>query len=304
MHTPWFFKRNGIRIALIAAAAIVPIFAALSFSVRIAEPYAHISPDYPRIDIRPVISKKILDEDDYKLLFYQTGLGKPAIDDLRKAPADFARTVLCFQDNLFRDIGFVCEKNSPISWEESVVDANGRYAAGTEMAPLHNGYILVTKSSHTYGWRNGHAALVVDAARGETLESVVLGTSSSIQHIDKWTNYPNFMVFRLRDASAELTDKIARSAADYLYDIPYDLSVGILSPKSKKPGNIGGTHCSHLVWQAFRFFGYDLDSDGGAIVTPMDIAGSPLLEIVQVYGVNPAHCILSADHRKHTDPRK
>lgn len=34
-------------------------------------------------------------------------------------------------------------------------------------------------------------------------------------------------------------------------------------------------------------FIFILDSDAGMIVTPKDIANSPLLEVVQVYGVNP-----------------
>ena len=41
------------------------------------------------------------------------------------------------------------------------------------------------------------------------------------------------------------------------------------------------------MWQAYFNFGYDLDSNGGAIVVPKDIATSPLLEVVQVYGFDP-----------------
>ena len=47
------------------------------------------------------------------------------------------------------------------------------------------------------------------------------------------------------------------------------------------------THCSHLVWQAYKHFGYDIDSDGGPLVTCNDIARSDLLEVVQVYGFDP-----------------
>jgi hypothetical protein len=38
------------------------------------------------------------------------------------------------------------------------------------------------------------------------------------------------------------------------------------------------------VWYAWQVFGYDLDSDGGRLVTVEDIWESDLLEIVQVYG--------------------
>jgi uncharacterized protein YycO len=72
-----------------------------------------------------------------------------------------------------------------------------------------------------------------------------------------------------------------------LNNIPYDLVTGIFNSKFKEPGEIDGTQCAHLVWEAFKLYGYDLDSDGGGLVTPNDIANSPLLEVVQVYGVNP-----------------
>ena len=47
------------------------------------------------------------------------------------------------------------------------------------------------------------------------------------------------------------------------------------------------THCAHLVWYAYRSYGYDLDGDGGRIVTPKDLSKSSLLEPVQVVGVSP-----------------
>ena len=33
--------------------------------------------------------------------------------------------------------------------------------------------------------------------------------------------------------------------------------------------------------------GYDLDPTGGPLVTPDDIANSPYLEVVQIYGFDP-----------------
>jgi len=288
-NMPGILKQRITRILLSLVILVLLIMTFLSVTTRITEQYAHISPPYPKTDISHVLAKDTFNEEDYKLLFYQTGLGKPAIDELKEMSGNFAETVLKFQDNFFRKIDFICEKNSPISREESVIDNNGNYIAGTDIASIHNGYILLTKSSHTYGWRNGHAALVIDAARGKTLESVVLGTKSCIQSIDKWTNYPNFILMRPKNVPLDLLEEIAQSASEILRDVDYDLFTGIFSLKNKKPGNVNGTYCSHLVWQAFKFFGIDLDSDGGIIVTPKDIAKSPYLEIVQVYGVDPGN---------------
>lgn len=272
---------------LLVVTIIILIAAVLLISGAAAEPYAHTEPDYQQIDITPILSKSKLSEEDYRTLFLQTGLGKPAVDDLRKESPDSAQTILTFQDNFFKKINEICESNSLISREESVVDENGNYVDGTQLAPLHNGYIMITKCSHVFGWRNGHAALVVDAAQGITLESDVLGTNSVIQGTDKWKNFPDFMIFRIKGASDTLLNKIAQSALQNLNNVPYDFSVGILSPKYQEPGQITGTQCSHLVWEACKLYGYDLDSDSGMIVTPKDIANSPLLEVVQVYGVDP-----------------
>lgn len=54
-----------------------------------------------------------------------------------------------------------------------------------------------------------------------------------------------------------------------------------------EPQPVGGTQCAHLIWRAYAQFGYDLDSNGGWIVTPKDLANCPDLEVVQVYGMDP-----------------
>jgi len=281
-------KNKITRFGMIIAVTIIFVTGGLLFSEAVSEPNAHITPGYAAINIEPILFQSQLTEEDYNTLFLQTGLGKPAIDDLRAESIDPITEILNFQNNFFREIDFVCEKNSPISKEESIVDENGSYVNGTELAPLHNGYILITKSSHVSGWRNGHAAIIVDAEEGLALESVVLGTNSIVQETERWRNYPNFMIFRIKGASEEVMDVISQAALENLNNVPYDLTVGILSPKFEKAGEITGTNCSHLVWEAFMMFGFDLDSDSGTIVTPKDIANSPLLEVVQVYGVNPA----------------
>lgn len=267
----------------------------LTIANAIIEPQAHISPDYPRTDILPILAKSRLSDADYRTLFFQTGLGRPGIDELRAQNPDSAQYIQRFQDYFFKDVRYICENNSPVSKEESLVDDHGNLIYGTEFAALHSGDILVTKSSHTLGWRNGHTALVIDPVRGLTLESVVLGTNSSIQDIRKWTNYPNFMLLRAKGFTDYGLEVIARSAVERLNDIPYDLMTGIFKPKdafgSSKTiqAKIAGTHCSHLVWQAFKNFGADFDSNGGILVTPRDIANSTRLEIVQVYGVDPGN---------------
>lgn len=45
--------------------------------------------------------------------------------------------------------------------------------------------------------------------------------------------------------------------------------------------------CSHVLWYAFKQFGINLDSNGGLLVMPRDIARSPHLELVQNFGFDP-----------------
>lgn len=241
-----------------------------------AEPAARWTPDYPKADLSAVLEKEELTSGDYALLFAQTGLSEVAVDALRETGG--TEKILRIQDAFFSEPEFSCAPNSPISWEERTG------SAPDILAPLEEGDILITLCSHTYGWRNGHAAIVVDAENGRTLEAVVLGQDSSIQTVEKWEGYPSFLVFRLGDVPAETRAAAADYAREHLNGIPYSLTVGILSPKHPQTER---THCSHLVWEAYRQFGFDLDSDGGLIVTPKDLANSPLLELKQVYGMDP-----------------
>ena len=64
-------------------------------------------------------------------------------------------------------------------------------------------------------------------------------------------------------------------AKETLYDIPYHLSAGFIgekAPDTTKP--YFGMQCAYLVWYAWNHFGYDLDSDGGRLVTSADLLHS------------------------------
>jgi uncharacterized protein YycO len=65
--------------------------------------------------------------------------------------------------------------------------------------------------------------------------------------------------------------------------IPYRLTTGILYKKYDENG-LRYSQCAHFVWYAYKKFGIDLDSNGGAIVKPQDMALSPQVELVQAFG--------------------
>ncbi|MBQ8633447.1 MAG: hypothetical protein IJ420_07555, partial [Lachnospiraceae bacterium] len=62
---------------------------------------------------------------------------------------------------------------------------------------IQDGDILVTDSTYCLCFRHGHAALVVDAKRGITLEAFGIGTTSEYSALSEWRRYPHVMVLRL-----------------------------------------------------------------------------------------------------------
>ena len=271
-------------IAVIFIIIAVSVLLILNFSI---EKDGVWKPDYPKIELGSIVNKDVLVDEEYHTILMQTGLGKPAVDaiiedmDIGKGREDLFRD---YQDKFFSSGIYECSQIGLITYEEKIRNGEGELLKGFEIANLKNGDILITKATHSIGWRHGHAAIVTDASKGETLEAIVLGYNSQIQNIEKWRSYPSFMILRLKDGTDDDAVKIAEFAKDNLFDIPYGLLTGI---PQKAPENIEKTQCSHLVWYPYYHFGYDIDSDGSWLVTPKDIANSNLLEIVQVFGVNP-----------------
>lgn len=166
--------------------------------------------------------------------------------------------------------GISQEKMIPYSYEEV-------------MNIIENGDILITFDSHFLNWRNGHAGIVVDATNGTVLEAKTLGINSSFANIKRWSTYNSFAILRLTAVSYEERAKIASFAQDRLVNVPYSLLPPYTSFPIAEDISLSGTHCSHLIWLSFMQYGYDLDSDGGIIVTPRDIYNSEHLQKIVVY---------------------
>lgn len=246
-----------------------------------------VLPSYARVDISPILEKTrdSWTDEDIDTLRLQTGI--LARDALLKQTNE---KLLAFQEALY----FQGEVRH--DWVAFTTPHDELYYPGTDdpvtapMVDLEAGDILVTSTCHSFGWRNGHAALILD--RGRILQSFSLGYPSDIRGVNtlsgaKWFQQAaNFMVLRLKNADAETRKAIADAAEEQLNDIPYSLGVGLVMAKDQ--GTMPkATNCSHLVWQAYKNAGYDIDFDGGAIATTRDIANSPYLEVVQIYGFDP-----------------
>jgi len=153
------------------------------------------------------------------------------------------------------------------------------------LAPLCDGDILVTFNTHTLDWRHGHLAIVVDSEKNIILEHMSVGNTSILSYAEKWGNYPAFAILRHPDNTK--AKKAADFAKEKLTDVPYSIFAGLIKKDKSKNDEISSSHCSHIVWQAYKAVGVDLDSNGGRIVTPKDVAKSDKLKLVQIFGLNP-----------------
>ncbi len=365
--------RRGTCGGLLVIVALAGVFGGLCYWTGETEEAAHYVPPYERVDIRLLLDKKELTDADYALLFLQTGLARPGVEQLREecsrmeyhpgrhsgerdpgagnqgtedqgtgnqGEEDFQDSLLALQDRFFAEPEITCERDMFLVWSEWLVPGQepapsallasrtegwpvGHMTSGRCFPALQDGDILVSFSSHIFGWRSGHAGIVVDAAGGQTLEAIAVGHDSRICSLDSWAEYPSVAVLRLKGASREERAQVAAFAREYLVGIPYRVASftwtvpemplpaepAALEPSLlKEPAALepflpeapaapvrplplripAGTQCAHLVWAAYAHFGYDLDGDGGSVVTPADLFWSSQLEVVQVYGLDPA----------------
>lgn len=229
----------------------------------------------------PLYEKEVLTgETDYQTFWLQTGLGKPAVDYLL-ATGDL-QGIKNVQQAFFSEDHVECKpvfgflvRSDRIKKEESA-----------PLVDLQAGDILLSFSTHSVGWTHGHAGLVL--SENEVLECTSVGRNSRIVKPSHWRKYSNYLVLRVKGVKRDVQEQVATYARENLRDVPYRLMAGIFGAKAMDVSeSYFGLQCAYLVWYAWQVAGYDLDADGGKLVTPKDILQSEFLEIIQVYGINP-----------------
>lgn len=258
-------------------------------------PFAHrrqpFAPTYEKLDLAPVLEKETaLTAEDYQTLYTQTGLGPAAVDDLRAQGAQGVRQILDTQDAFFSvPCNSSCAPLGVTTREHRYLDEEGRMVYAAPLAPLKEGDVFVALSTHTVGWTHGHAGLVLDPSpkRPVTLESVVLGEPSCAMNANHWRSYTSWMVLRPK-ADDATRHQVVELAREKLTDVPYSLVSGVFGDKFQPLDGPHDTHCGYLPWYAWMAVGIDLDGDGGRVVAPEDLTLSENMEVVQVYGMDPA----------------
>ncbi len=238
----------------------------------IAENTVFYAPDYAKEELSSILENK-----DFDAVFRQTGIAPKVAEEI--AERENSAFLEKMQKLYFS--GSSVKKNYiafPVTLEERNRDDI------TPLIPLKKGDILVTYNTRTLDWRHGHSAIVLDDKGEVILEHMSIGEKSVITYAKYWGMYPAFIVLRHPD------ENIAAAAADYakenLVGIPYSLFAGF-GTKDKTGEENPSSHCSHIVWQAYMSQKEDIDSDGGPVVTPRDIAHSEKLDVVQIFGIDP-----------------
>ena len=235
--------------------------------------WTHWRPDYAQIELSTILGKETLTEEDYGTLYKQTGLTKLAIDDMRFTQEGKQR-ILAIQKALFTDYTVKTKCFAIFTYMEEI-------DGYTTLCSLKDGDIIVTSTTRVSWWRYGHAALVVDGANARIAESLEPGAVSSMDSANTFTDLANFLVLRPK-VEQSVKAELVQYVKDNMLNVPYRLTTGILTKKYDE--NFPNSQCAHFVWHAYKTFGFDLDSNGGAIVKPQDIALSEYVEVVQAYG--------------------
>ncbi|MBE7036068.1 MAG: hypothetical protein E7403_02100 [Ruminococcaceae bacterium] len=237
-------------------------------------------------DLTEVLQKEKLTEEEYGLIFSQTGLGRPAVEDIRLQSSDFDSAIKAFQTQNLQTIQWKQDFIFfPTTTAEQLRDTeNKEIERRLELPPLKKGDILLTRSTKTLLYRHGHSALLLDPEREKTVEALMIGSDSDVLRVDSWRYYPTLLVLRPKNIDEKTVEKVTSYAEEKLVGVPYHLLTGVLKKDKTDLDLVDYTHCAHLVWQAYQQAGIDLDSDEGWMVTPRDIANSSELEVVFSFG--------------------
>lgn len=227
-----------------------------------------------------ILANEQLSDRDYEVIFEQSGLGQSAVESLieENRTSDFEY----YRNYYLRDKDFTCVRTAIFAKHEAVTDSEGKRILNPDFANIENGDIIITLSIHSLGWRHGHAAIVTNAETGETAQAVRIFEKSDFGTVWEWNDFPLVAVLRVKDIDEKTQNKIAQYVRENMIGIPYALSAGVIGGKDAE-SKLFTTHCAHFVWYAYKYFGIDLDDNGG-VVTPKEILHSDKLEIVQVYG--------------------
>lgn len=179
------------------------------------------TPDYEKADLTDVLEKGAgnLTEEDYSLIYAQTGLTKIGTDRLLEKGD--RNKIARIQESYFKKREVVRERFAPWTCWEKIEDD---YAV---IGEVRAGDIIVTSATHVLGFRYGHAALIV-ADDGTLIEANTPDSKSHRTWVSVFNDYASFMILRPdpERISDETRLNIAAYANEELTGIPYTVLRG------------------------------------------------------------------------------
>lgn len=269
-------------ICLIVCGVFVLALALTAFSLQIwfwtEQSIKCWHPDYERVELTEVLEKDNLSDEDYELLYRQTGLTRIGVDRALQYGSAGKEKIKKIQRDFFEQHEVKNDQVAPYTCTDYI-------EKHIENIYLQDGDIVITSSTHISGVRIGHAGLVTDGEISEVLQANAYGSNSRLSFISSYTDRVNFIILRPNPDFIDnaTVQRVVEYAKKNLVGIPYEGLAGLLTDKNK----IEKTQCAHIIWYAYRQFGIDLDSNGGQMVMPQDLANSGYLQPVQVFGLDP-----------------
>ncbi len=162
-------KRRWLKILL--GTVLVPILAmtAMLFTQTVVahRPGCNFTPDHKQVNLASVLAQESLSDEDYALLLCQTGLGRHAVDQIRSTGETGKTDILNIQQQFSTQAQVSCD--SLLGWftrEDHLENDTGEQVWAPKLVDLQPGDIILTLSTHSLGWRHGHAGLVVETDDG------------------------------------------------------------------------------------------------------------------------------------------
>ena len=232
------------------------------------------SPSYEKTDISTILEKENWTEEDYNILWEQTGLGRTLLQTIQ-TEEDCKEILLAEQKRFFGAPDYICIGLALFSKAEIISEPAEYYP----LYDLQSGDVLLTKSTHTLCYRHGHSAIYIGG--GMILEAAAIGLDTNTTEAAFWGRYPSGIHLRFHG-----DDDTGARAAEYakteLVGDKYHLFAGAFGIGE----STDHTQCAHLIWAAYQSCGVDV-SGRNFPVTPKSLLESGQFEIVRCWGFDP-----------------
>lgn len=236
-----------------------------------------------KIDLAAITQKEALTEQDYSILWEQTGLGKTVLDTLWQEP-NRKEILLAEQNRFFNAPTYSCMGLALFSKAEIITNREDYYP----LYDLQPGDILLTKSTHTLFYRHGHSALYL--GNGLILEAAAIGLPTDTANAELWGQYPSGIHLRLKESVAESmgTDRttLGAQAANYAKTELMGDKYHLLSGAFHIGTESDHTQCAHLICAAYQNCGINVSSREFP-ATPHSLLNSGQFEILRYWGFDP-----------------